>query len=64
MDMQNLLHSTENYVTMETATVSVEQAKVFADHYLALAKYWRKVAKMPPVVTVAGERKRAEAGHR
>ncbi len=66
MDMQNLLHNSNNRDTLDVATVSVEQAKRFADHYLALAQYWRQVAKLPPVNTGASERRLrpSETGHR
>lgn len=41
----------------EMALVDIETARRFADHYLALAQYWRKVARMPPVPTEASQRK-------
>lgn len=59
-----VLISNENCDMMETVTVSMETAKRLADHHLALAQYWRQVARLPPVLTAAGQRKIAERQHR
>jgi len=45
---------------IEQVTVTLEGAKRLADHYLALAQYWRQVAKLPPILTAASQRKMAE----
>lgn len=47
-------------VEQEAVTVSLDTAKRLADHYLALAQYWRKVAKLPPVLTATGLRRQAD----
>lgn len=60
----NLLQRNELCGNMESVTVSLEIAKRLADHHLALAQYWRKVARLPPVLTATGQRKIAEQEYR
>lgn len=59
---ENLLKKAENraiIIEQDAVTVSLDTAKRLADHYLALAQYWRKVAKLPPVMTATALRKQA-----
>ena len=58
------LYGKEKCDTLDTVSVSLETAKRFADHYLALAQYWRQVARLPPVMTPGSERKAQQAGMR
>ncbi len=62
MDMQNLLHSSENcdkIIVIQTADRRL--AKQLADHHLSLAQAYRQMAGMEPIQTGAQVRKQERA---